>query len=156
LIAILKRLPHVSPGGLTGREGAFLSCGFWLVDNPAYRYELHVGTFLPKARWYGPLLQPKFFLAIDLEATLSIMVDAETGERGYIISGDETFLEPYRAALDGINEHIKELKQLTADNPNQQAHLPLLERKIADRLDYLKRQIASRGRVGSVGPNRDS
>jgi PAS domain S-box-containing protein len=80
----------------------------------------------------------------ELEATLTMVVNAETGERGYIISGDETFLEPYRAALDGINEHIKGLKQLTADNPNRQARLPLLERKIADRLDYLKRQIALR------------
>ncbi len=33
---LYRYLPHVSPDGLTGREGAFLLCSFWLVDNMAY------------------------------------------------------------------------------------------------------------------------
>src|SRR5262245_9535206 len=73
-----------------------------------------------------------------LEATLSTLKDAETGERGYIISGDEAYLEPYQAALGQINRHVQTVQQLTADNPRQQARIPLLESKIAERLSLLK------------------
>ena len=76
-----------------------------------------------------------------LEATLSTVKDAETGERGYIISGDESYLEPYRTALDEIHGHVEKLRQLTADNPTQQARIALFERKIAERLVTLKRGI---------------
>ncbi len=34
---LYRYLPQVSPDGLTGREGAFLLCSFWLVDNLAYQ-----------------------------------------------------------------------------------------------------------------------
>jgi GH15 family glucan-1,4-alpha-glucosidase len=34
---LYRYLPHVSPDGLTGRDGAFLLCSFWLVDNLAYQ-----------------------------------------------------------------------------------------------------------------------
>ncbi len=37
---LYRYLPHVSPDGLTGREGAFLLCSFWLVDNLAYQGRL--------------------------------------------------------------------------------------------------------------------
>src|SRR5262245_47608008 len=37
---LYRYLPHVSPDGLTGREGAFLLCSFWMVDNLAYQGRL--------------------------------------------------------------------------------------------------------------------
>jgi GH15 family glucan-1,4-alpha-glucosidase len=37
---LYRYLPHISPDGLTGREGAFLICSFWLVDNLAYQGRL--------------------------------------------------------------------------------------------------------------------
>src|SRR4030095_593206 len=70
--------------------------------------------------------------------------DAETGERGYLITGEEPFLEPYQAAIAQINGNVDRLRRLTADNPSQQARIPTLERKIADRLDNLKMQIDRR------------
>jgi CHASE3 domain sensor protein len=51
---------------------------------------------------------------------LSLMKDAETGQRGYIITADEAYLEPYQAGSVGVPTVIKELRQLTADNPSQQ------------------------------------
>src|SRR5215813_865884 len=77
----------------------------------------------------------------ELEGALSTMKDAESGERGYLITGEEPFLGPYQAAIRQINGHVERLRQLTADNPSQRAHIPELERKIADRLDNLKMQI---------------
>src|SRR5437870_9720136 len=84
----------------------------------------------------------------ELEATLSTMTDAETGQRGYVITGDKTYLEPYQSAVDEINQHVTNLKQLTADNPSQQARLPILKSQIAANLDELSESIALRTRNG--------
>lgn len=47
------------------------------------------------------------------ENLLSEMKDAETGQRSYLLTGDEAFLEPYFAARNGISGHLEELRQLT-------------------------------------------
>jgi len=51
------------------------------------------------------------------------MVDMETGVRGYHLTGDKTFLEPYEAAKAHISEQLALLIKLTADNPSQQQRL---------------------------------
>jgi len=65
---------------------------------------------------------------------LSELKDAETGERGYIITGNETFLEPYLAVRDQVSDHLRELR-LLAVNSATQKHLvalgPLLEARMA-------------------------
>jgi PAS domain S-box-containing protein len=72
---------------------------------------------------------------------MSTMDDAETGERGYLLTGEKSYLEPYQSAVSAIHARVEKLVRLTADNPNWQAHLPALEREISDRLDNLKSQI---------------
>src|SRR5882672_10487958 len=62
-----------------------------------------------------------------LDAVLSGMKDAETGQRGYIITGEERYLEPFRAAQETINQKVKTLRDLTRDNANQQRRLDILE-----------------------------
>ncbi len=47
------------------------------------------------------------------------VVDAETGQRGFIITGDESFLEPYRQGIQGFNSLIRIEKDLVSDNPAQ-------------------------------------
>src|SRR4051812_44741702 len=52
-----------------------------------------------------------------LDEVLSTMKDAETGERGYIITGDDAYLEPYNSAVADIQKQIDFAKALTAENP---------------------------------------
>src|SRR5262249_13623887 len=52
---------------------------------------------------------------------LLTLVDAETGERGFLVTGTDEFLEPYHAALDRLDGRLASLKRLTADNAEQQA-----------------------------------
>src|SRR5438552_1788687 len=80
----------------------------------------------------------------EIEGILCTLKDAETGERGYIITGADTYLEPYDAALRQIDARIRHLEMLTADNPRQQARIPILENKIAARLEGLKTGITLR------------
>lgn len=47
------------------------------------------------------------------------VVDAETGQRGFIITGDDSFLEPYTEGIHGFEQLIVIEKQLISDNPDQ-------------------------------------
>jgi methyl-accepting chemotaxis protein len=72
---------------------------------------------------------------------LSLLKDAETGQRGYIITGDEAFLEPYQAGTTSVHTVVKELRELTADNPNQQKRIDEADPLIAGKLAELKQTI---------------
>lgn len=70
-----------------------------------------------------------------IERVISTMKDLETGQRGYIISGSENYLEPYTEGLQTIQQTFERLERLTSDNVVQQAHLaelrPLKDQKLA-------------------------
>jgi methyl-accepting chemotaxis protein len=72
---------------------------------------------------------------------LSQLKDAETGQRGYVITGDEAFLDPYQSGVGSLPKVVKELRQLTADNPNQQKRVDEAELLVAAKLAELKQTI---------------
>ncbi|MEG4580204.1 CHASE3 domain-containing protein [Microcoleus sp. MON1_C5] len=74
----------------------------------------------------------------ELEATLSTLKDAETGQRGYLLTGEERYLEPYNSALARINKQVVGLQQLTADNKRQQQRLRDLKIAIDSKLADLE------------------
>jgi PAS domain S-box-containing protein len=76
-----------------------------------------------------------------LEELLSQIKDAETGQRGYILTGEDRYLEPYRTAIASINGEIKHLRKSTANYPNQQKQLDALESAIKNKLAELKGTI---------------
>ncbi|MCX6626367.1 MAG: CHASE3 domain-containing protein [Candidatus Solibacter sp.] len=73
---------------------------------------------------------------------LSTMVDAETGQRGYLLTGDDRYLQPYQAALANQSLARQNLRQLTADNSVQQVRVKQLDRLVEARLAVLDRNIA--------------
>jgi diguanylate cyclase (GGDEF)-like protein len=90
----------------------------------------------------------------ELSATLSLVKDAETGERGFIITGDEKFLEPHQAAESSIYERIDRLRGLMADSPREQDELQLLERKIQAKLEVEDKNIQARKTEGVEAASR--
>jgi methyl-accepting chemotaxis protein len=79
-----------------------------------------------------------------IASVLSLLKDAETGQRGYIITGDESFLGPYQAAVPAIATTVNDLRELTSDNPAQQKRIGQAEPLIAAKLFELKRVIEMR------------
>ena len=79
-----------------------------------------------------------------IASVLSLLKDAETGQRGYIITGDESFLGPYQAAVPEIATTVNDLRELTSDNPAQQKRIGQAEPLIAAKLFELKRVIEMR------------
>ncbi|WP_437751679.1 CHASE3 domain-containing protein [Sorangium sp. So ce1389] len=51
------------------------------------------------------------------------LLDTETGERGFLITGVESFLEPYRSGRDRFERNLNRARELTRDNPRQQVRL---------------------------------
>jgi len=71
-------------------------------------------------------------------------VDGEMGVRGYVISGNEIFLEPYNNSKQSILEHLDNLKKLTADNPSQQKNIEVLQSQLIVHTKYFENLIAIR------------
>ena len=84
----------------------------------------------------------------NLEKVLSSLKDTETGQRGYIITGEERYLEPYQSGTTMLNQTIQDLRKLTLDNPNQQHRLDAIEPLIAGKSDELKETIDLRKSAG--------
>lgn len=76
-----------------------------------------------------------------LEAALSSLKDAETGQRGYLLSGDPAYLDPYRAAVSRFPGQLAELQQLILDNPAQTARLLRVEQLAGERMTILRRGL---------------
>ena len=84
----------------------------------------------------------------ELADLLSEMKDAETGQRGFIITGQDSYLEPYQSALTAIPRTFDDVRKLTADNPEQQRRLAALSPLIDAKLAELKQTIDLRRTQG--------
>lgn len=84
----------------------------------------------------------------DLDHLLIVALDAETGQRGFIITGDDSYLQPYRDSAETIRRDVQELRQTTSDNSTQQHNLDRLEPLLAARLAELRDRIALRKQQG--------
>src|ERR1700744_2247299 len=84
-----------------------------------------------------------------LDELLSTIKDAETGQRGYLLTNNDRYLEPYNAALPVATAELDQLAELTRDNPNQQARIPQLKLHIDAKFAELKQTIDLRRTQGA-------
>jgi methyl-accepting chemotaxis protein len=83
-----------------------------------------------------------------LDEVSSGMKDAETGERGYVITGEARYLEPYQGAREVVDQKQKSLRELTADNPVQQQRLAAMEPLVNSKFAELQKAIDLRRTKG--------
>jgi signal transduction histidine kinase/DNA-binding response OmpR family regulator/CHASE3 domain sensor protein len=76
-----------------------------------------------------------------LENAISYTKDAETGQRGYFVTRDSAFLDPYWDAADKALQALDTVSSLTTDNPLQQEKLTRLRNTLAARFDILDESI---------------
>jgi signal transduction histidine kinase len=83
-----------------------------------------------------------------LQAVRIDITQAETGQRGYMLTGQDRYLELYGAGLNQVRQDMKELPDLTLDNPGEQEATRRLEPLVAARLAELADGIEVRKRSG--------
>lgn len=77
----------------------------------------------------------------DLHKLEKILLDAETGQRGFIYTGQEQFLEPYIPAKSYFKDTLAVLKTKINDNPEQVKQLAAVERLASEKLEELETTI---------------
>jgi hypothetical protein len=79
-----------------------------------------------------------------LDDLLSIMKDAETGQRGFLITGEEKYLEPYNGALTNLDERISELEGLSDRSTTEQDRIADMKTHIHNKMQELGETIELR------------
>jgi methyl-accepting chemotaxis protein WspA len=85
----------------------------------------------------------------EAEEILSLVKSAETGQRGYLLTSESEYLEPYNRARSTIQPRIDALRNLVRGNPTQEGYLETLEPLVIQKLAELDNTIRLRQTQGA-------
>jgi len=86
-----------------------------------------------------------------LQSLVSTLKDAETSQRGFLLTGTESYLSPYNQARAALPGEITRLRELIADNPDQVKRLSQVERVVNDKMEELAETITRRRNGDTAG-----
>lgn len=89
---------------------------------------------------------------LKVETVLSTLKDAETGQRGYLLTGNKLFLEPYNGATESALKTLDSLAISTKDNPAQQKTVAELREILVKRLNIITSTIEIKSLGGQIDP----
>ena len=98
------------------------------------------------------LVMHTYEVNLELERLFSYIKDSENSMRGYLISKDSIYLEPYRTATNNVNNTFLHLKTFIGKNPQQQQNLEDLFNIVSKRFEYMN-MYSNKG--GKVDINKD-
>ena len=127
---------------------AFACLALLLLAN-AYITRHQVTVQTGRQQWLSHSRQVQF----EIQQTNTLLSDAETGQRGFLYTGDPRYLEPYTLATTQLDRQLQELARLTADNPAQAANVTTLRKLSQAKLAELAETIALY-RAGKVEDSR--
>ncbi|WP_169514508.1 CHASE3 domain-containing protein [Actinokineospora enzanensis] len=136
-----RRVPLWTVGRLLA-AGYVLAIGA-LVAIGAAAY-VRIGTLLDE---YAPVDRSHHVLE-SIGDLWSQLQDAERGQRGFVITGDEHYLAPYERALTTIPRTLTTLTETTFDDPAQQRILTRLREPVHQKLDELAETVDLRRQTG--------
>ncbi len=85
---------------------------------------------------------------LTMERTLSLLKDAETGQRGFLLTGEEAYLEPYHTALAGFGNEYQKMSTILATDPLQTERLRALDGLVARRFAIFRNNVEQRRSAG--------
>ena len=89
-----------------------------------------------------------------LDNVIAAVKDAETGQRGFLLTGEDVFLEPYHGSKQRAITLLTEVKTKTIDNRIYQANIKQLAENIKSRLAILDNNLMIKRRGGHVTVNQ--
>jgi PAS domain S-box-containing protein len=110
-------------------------------------------TFLSYQDWSAfqrsaPLVQHNRQLLQDVEDTMSSIRDAESGQRGFLLTGDPEYLDAYNAAVGALPAQLRTLRAAVANEPVLRTRVETLSSLISEKLSELKETVALRQAEG--------
>jgi signal transduction histidine kinase len=81
---------------------------------------------------------------VGINKLMQHMLDAETGQRGYLLTGDPRYLEPYNSALSDVNSTLDSLRQLFTPFKDELAEFGVLSRNVSRKLAELDLSVRMR------------
>ncbi|HEY8572833.1 CHASE3 domain-containing protein [Phenylobacterium sp.] len=105
---------------------------------------------LRSAEQLGARVERSYETREQVQRVFSLLQDAETGQRGFIITGKEAFLEPYSNATARLDAQLRVLDAQFSDHPEQKARLDLLRRQIDAKSELMTTGIALRRSAGAT------
>ena len=88
----------------------------------------------------------------EIQQTLALLEDAETGQRGYLYTGESRYLPPYNSAVAEMDQQLRQLSDLTADDPAQVANVASVRSLAHQKL----RELAATIDLYRAGKNEDA
>ncbi len=136
----------------TGRSRLPMEKKVWFGFAAAFALLLFVGltaySEVVKLRENDRWVDHTYQVISSLRKVQALASDAETGQRGYLITGDKLFLGPYTHAVSELDNELTTLRKLTADNPAQQESRIELQRSATKRMEQLREVLLLRERKG--------
>jgi methyl-accepting chemotaxis protein len=97
---------------------------------------------------YRDAVDHTFQVMSGIDNVLLRLQDAETGQRGFIITGDEAYLAPFKSAEQQLSEALAGLGRLVSDNADQQIEIANLQQLADGKLSELQDTIVTRRNEG--------
>jgi PAS domain S-box-containing protein len=135
----------------SGRLGLILAGSILLLSVFAWLAARSLQTLALRADWLNHTERVRY----DIGRILQSITDIETGERGYVIAGNDAFLQPFRAARSDLDRELLALRQLTSDNPRQQALISTLTDIAHQRIEQAQAVIDKAAAADLTGARAD-
>jgi CheY-like chemotaxis protein/CHASE3 domain sensor protein len=121
----------------------FISCSLVLLIVASISFR-NSEKFLDTNRWVNHTHEVLY----EFEQILLTSVTAESGVRGFIVSGNETFIETFNDSKKSLFEQIDRVREITRDNSLQQSNIEEMEKVALERFNFLEKCI-EHGRNGN-------
>jgi PAS domain S-box-containing protein len=140
--------PRAAPGASAASSSRWIT-GLLLLGIGLFLVPIAVFLFsLEQARQADASVRHTLEVIIALNEVEGALVDKQAGARGYVITGQEKFLEPYQAGLQAFPEALRHAQQLTLDNPEQQRNLRAVD-SLNERWEEYARNLIELARTGA-------
>ncbi|ATB37614.1 histidine protein kinase AsgD [Cystobacter fuscus] len=133
----MRRKQPLQPAGLALVASLLLALLLW-ASNRSWRSLIEADSWVKHTQ----------DIQLATERLQSILVDAETGQRGFLVTGNESYLTPYRHALDRYRAALSEVKQLADYSPAQRQRVERLQPLVRTKMEELARTIHLRRQAG--------
>ncbi|MBX3236050.1 MAG: CHASE3 domain-containing protein [Nitrospiraceae bacterium] len=87
-------------------------------------------------------------MLLEVESLMGQLSSAETHQRGFLVTGSSTYLQPYQHSVDSVERHLEQLSRLAAHNPEHRNRIAFLDQQIDRRVGEMTEALERRERDG--------